>query len=97
ARCSQTASQKNNVRFDERIFADQNSITIDRDTVIDAQRGNLWDLPHTFLVEEKRSYDYQSTYSDGSLVWTNAVPPLKEDETQKSEVAAGLSSVDFVT
>ncbi|CAJ0607996.1 unnamed protein product [Cylicocyclus nassatus] len=87
ARCSQTSSQKNNVRFDERIFADQNSITIDRDTVIDAQNGALWELPQTFLVEERRSYDYQSTNSDGSLYWTNAVAPLREDDTQKSDIA----------
>ncbi|EYC08836.1 hypothetical protein Y032_0064g3557 [Ancylostoma ceylanicum] len=95
ARCDQTVSQKNNVRFDERIFADQNSITIDRDTVIDAKNGRLWDLPQTFLVEEKRSYDYQSTYPDGSLVWTNAVPPLREEETQRSEiVAVAVAPVD---
>ncbi|RCN40044.1 hypothetical protein ANCCAN_14043 [Ancylostoma caninum] len=93
ARCDQTVSQKNNVRFDERIFADQNSITIDRDTVIDAKHGRLWDLRETFLVEEKRSYDYQSTYSDGSLVWTNAVPPLREEETQRSEGIAPVGGV----
>ncbi|KAK6733127.1 hypothetical protein RB195_017096 [Necator americanus] len=85
SRCEQTASQKSNVKFDERIFADQNSITIDRDTVISANGGALWEMPDTFFVEEKRSYDYQSTYSDGSLVWTNAVPPLKEEETQRSD------------
>ncbi|VDO57229.1 unnamed protein product [Haemonchus placei] len=67
------------------------SIIIDRDTIIDAKAGSLWERNDPFYVEEKRSYDYQSTYADGSLVWKNALVPLTEEETQKSDGAEELS------
>ncbi|KAK6045090.1 hypothetical protein COOONC_17405, partial [Cooperia oncophora] len=85
SRCGTSLSQKRNIGFDERIFADESSLTIDRDTIIDASKGNLWEQGQTFYVEEKRSYDYQSTYADGSLVWTNALVPVREEGTQKSD------------
>ncbi|XGW12137.1 hypothetical protein V3C99_013094 [Haemonchus contortus] len=91
SRSGQSLSLRNSIGFDERIFADDDSIIIDRDTIIDAKAGSLWERNDPFYVEEKRSYDYQSTYADGSLVWKNALVPLTEEETQKSDGAEELS------
>ncbi|VDL79215.1 unnamed protein product [Nippostrongylus brasiliensis] len=68
-RCEQSSTQKRNVRFDERIFKDESSITIERDTFIDAKNGTLFNSKDPFYVEEKRSYDYEKFFPDGSLAW----------------------------
>ncbi|KAK5984074.1 hypothetical protein GCK32_003577 [Trichostrongylus colubriformis] len=80
----QSISQKKNVTFKERIFVEDSSITIDRDTVVNAKDGAVWNRASPLYVEERRSYDYHRQFEDGSLVWTG-VAPMREDVTQGSD------------
>ncbi|WKY06501.1 hypothetical protein Q1695_006581 [Nippostrongylus brasiliensis] len=92
-RCEQSSTQKRNVRFDERIFKDESSITIERDTFIDAKNGTLFNSKDPFY--EKRSYDYEKFFPDGSLAWIGSAR-VKEDVTQKSDIPAGATEPPVV-
>lgn len=48
------------------------SITVDRETVIDAKGGSLWQQKEPFYVEERRSYDFNKFFPDGSHAWISA-------------------------
>uniref|UniRef100_A0A1I7XTG8 WD_REPEATS_REGION domain-containing protein n=1 Tax=Heterorhabditis bacteriophora TaxID=37862 RepID=A0A1I7XTG8_HETBA len=63
-------------------FNISSSITIVRDTLIDARDGHafVWNSKHGFFAEEKRSYDYQKVNIDGSLFFT----PSTINESRKT-------------
>ncbi|PIO64883.1 hypothetical protein TELCIR_13471, partial [Teladorsagia circumcincta] len=83
---TQSVSQKGNVKFSERIFVDEKSITVDRNTIIDAKGGLIWEQAEPIYIEEKRSYDSKRNNPDGSLFWIGGAP-LREDVTQQSDVS----------